>query len=913
MIVHVVAVGLCCSAAQCRFTDLVTSPTFRLRCRTSNAGVKDFSKPLVTLLSEEFKYLMKRRPHSHADLKTKDVRMLGELCKFGACPPPVIFACAKACLSDFGNAMAVEVLSSLVTTCGRYLYLCPDTRETTVRMLDAMKREKASRKLTGSVAAMVDDAWYTCVPSDRPVRKAKVRPHLHSFLRFLVLEHMAESNVDECLKIVRKLPWSTDASIPLYLCKTVIASTRCDSKRLECVASLLSGLRAYHDAAVVRCIDALADCVVQALGPPLQGGADTSATTADATSAAPASTSSSGGVAGMAQRRVGSIRLFGHCYEYECFESPAVFRLAYTVMNWGHGVPAQQAQAGINAANVLIAQRQARKAWGGGGSTGIGSSPEAGAGGGDGDDDDDVLPPYPMVLPPQDPGHGGWGFHPFVPCPADPPTNTFRIRLLAELLWICGPFYERGRAAARLDRFLVYFQRYVLSKGAYLPMDTLFMVQDLLERIRPQTKMFTSFAEAEQAAAALEREEAWAAAEAAHQARDITAGDQPAGASGDGGGGPAATGQHAVHQHHHAHHGFGAGSDGDDDDDDLDLDLDGLELGEDDDEVEEAVDDDGGEAIWDDAEVVDEDEEAGEAQQGDEEGDEEAGSDGGEDEEGDGDENGAGSEDDGESTDEEQQAAAAAMAEEVDEFDLLLRQTVSSSLDQARLESRQAVSSRANLVVPLHLSNVANDLQAPSALSSSSSSSLSPSAIQQRQLSQFGDGLDQQPSSSAPAPAPVLRLTVLQRHSKGSGIGMARLEAKTVDVPTATVIAEASLRGAAELRAEHEETKRATLALVERQAEEERWEAKKASWASKKKGRGGVGGEQPPLAMAGATPTPAPAVACVAVPVDPAAAAAATGTGSTPPQQQPPVDDSTTKHGRGGGGGRGRGDNRRSR
>ena len=74
------------------------------------------------------------------------------------------------------------------------------------------------------------------------------------------------------------------------------------------------------------------------------------------------------------------------------------------------------------------------------------------------------LPSLPLPWPPSDPGVGGWGFHPLVPCVTDPPSNVFRLRMVTVLLETCGAFFCKGAAAERLDRFLVYLQRYAFSK-----------------------------------------------------------------------------------------------------------------------------------------------------------------------------------------------------------------------------------------------------------------------------------------------------------------------------------------------------------------------------------------------------------------------------------------------------------------
>lgn len=58
----------------------------------------------------------------------------------------------------------------------------------------------------------------------------------------------------------------------------------------------------------------------------------------------------------------------------------------------------------------------------------------------------------------------------------DPPEDCFRIRLVITLLETCGHYFDRGSSKRKLDRFLIHFQRYILSKGA-IPLDIEFDLQ----------------------------------------------------------------------------------------------------------------------------------------------------------------------------------------------------------------------------------------------------------------------------------------------------------------------------------------------------------------------------------------------------------------------------------------------------
>jgi regulator of nonsense transcripts 2 len=89
----------------------------------------------------------------------------------------------------------------------------------------------------------------------------------------------------------------------------------------------------------------------------------------------------------------------------------------------------------------------------------------------------------------------------------DPPTDSFRIRLVCMLLDTCGRFFNRGPSKTRLDHFLVFFQGYVLCKDKEaMPLDVDFMISDTLEALRPQLKRFETFAEADAEIGIIERD-----------------------------------------------------------------------------------------------------------------------------------------------------------------------------------------------------------------------------------------------------------------------------------------------------------------------------------------------------------------------------------------------------------------------
>eukprot|EP00250_Pteridium_aquilinum_P005189 c15322_g1_i1 orf=194-3865(+) len=88
----------------------------------------------------------------------------------------------------------------------------------------------------------------------------------------------------------------------------------------------------------------------------------------------------------------------------------------------------------------------------------------------------------------------------------DPPEDCFRLRMIIVLLETCGQFFDRGSSKRRLDRFLIYFQRYVLSKGM-IPLDVEFDLQDLFAKLRPKMARFSSFEEVNLAISEIEEQE----------------------------------------------------------------------------------------------------------------------------------------------------------------------------------------------------------------------------------------------------------------------------------------------------------------------------------------------------------------------------------------------------------------------
>eukprot|EP00798_Chlamydomonas_sp_ICE-L_P014699 gene14699-20739_t len=72
----------------------------------------------------------------------------------------------------------------------------------------------------------------------------------------------------------------------------------------------------------------------------------------------------------------------------------------------------------------------------------------------------------------------------------DAPDDFFRVRMVCVLLETCGMYFNEGRARAKLDRYLTFFQAYVLSKVQPVPLD------DVIHHLRPKMERYQTYEEA---------------------------------------------------------------------------------------------------------------------------------------------------------------------------------------------------------------------------------------------------------------------------------------------------------------------------------------------------------------------------------------------------------------------------------
>lgn len=80
----------------------------------------------------------------------------------------------------------------------------------------------------------------------------------------------------------------------------------------------------------------------------------------------------------------------------------------------------------------------------------------------------------------------------------DSKDDTFRISLICTLLEETSEFFKKRKYKNTIDKFLIFFQKYILSKN-YIPINVEFQILDLFDTLSPNLKRFHTYKEAQEA------------------------------------------------------------------------------------------------------------------------------------------------------------------------------------------------------------------------------------------------------------------------------------------------------------------------------------------------------------------------------------------------------------------------------
>ncbi|KAJ6901964.1 regulator of nonsense transcripts UPF2-like [Populus alba x Populus x berolinensis] len=289
-------------------TSLELLPYYSRMVATLSTCMKDVSSMLLQMLEEEFNFLINKKDQMNIETKIRNIRFIGELCKFRIAPASTVFSCLKACLDDFTHHN-IDVACNLLETCGRFLYRSPETTVRMANMLEILMRLKNVKNLDPRHSTLVENAYYLCKPPERSARVSKVRPPLYQYIRKLLFSDLDKSSIEHVLRQLRKLPWS---ECEAYLLKCFMKVHKGKYGQIHLIASLTAGLSRYHDEFAVAVVDEVLEEI--RLGLELNDY-------------------------GMQQRRIAHMRFLGELYNYEHVDSSVIFETLYWILVFGHDTP----------------------------------------------------------------------------------------------------------------------------------------------------------------------------------------------------------------------------------------------------------------------------------------------------------------------------------------------------------------------------------------------------------------------------------------------------------------------------------------------------------------------------------------------------------------------------------------------
>ena len=285
-------------------------PYARIVASLNRVFPQDIAQPVLEELQRTFYGNFKAKTQFYLENKIKTVRFLGELVKFKVAPPIVAFRMMKLLISEM-TRHNVELLTVLIETCGRYLYLLPATAEKMNDMLTTILRLRTINNLDLHQQSMIEAAYFSVKPPERVVRPKKELTPMQKYVRYLLTEKLEsciksdgktnKESVDALIKSFRRLPWS-DADFEKDVVKATLKAARKKYVNIPILADCVSGLSTFRRNFLCRLIDTLLEEIQHDVETPHKR---------------------------VHQRAIGLTKLLGDLYVYQAVSSSLLFELLY--------------------------------------------------------------------------------------------------------------------------------------------------------------------------------------------------------------------------------------------------------------------------------------------------------------------------------------------------------------------------------------------------------------------------------------------------------------------------------------------------------------------------------------------------------------------------------------------------------
>ena len=136
---------------------------------TLNQYYPEVGNELKHLITTDFTNIQKQIEAIPPQAKTKNIRFIGELVKFGILGEQYALDCLKVCLDDF-NVINIDLVINLLESCGPFLVNSLDTgiSQGMSNLLDYLWRIRQKETISSMQANNLDSAYYLCRPSQNP-------------------------------------------------------------------------------------------------------------------------------------------------------------------------------------------------------------------------------------------------------------------------------------------------------------------------------------------------------------------------------------------------------------------------------------------------------------------------------------------------------------------------------------------------------------------------------------------------------------------------------------------------------------------------------------------------------------------------------------------------------------------------
>ncbi|KAI9146462.1 armadillo-type protein [Paraphysoderma sedebokerense] len=289
----------------------------------------DISQTIVTHLEKEFRRFVRQKKEGRyrediMEPKIRNVRYLSELVKFRIASSASVFYCLKRLTDEF-TPTHIETLCHLLECCGRFLYHSPESTARLVGILEIIQKKAKATVLDSRLKLMLENAYFQCVPSERNVKKEKVRSEVELYTQWLLFHKLTRRNVDAILKSLLKLPWDQD-DVMTFTLRMFRKIWKVKYSNIHSFALLASGLSKYIPSLGVALVDAILEEIIVGLEK---------------------------NIFKHNQRRIATLKYLGEIYNYRLAGSALIFEVLYLILTFGHpnGIPMPDTEIQLDSPN----------------------------------------------------------------------------------------------------------------------------------------------------------------------------------------------------------------------------------------------------------------------------------------------------------------------------------------------------------------------------------------------------------------------------------------------------------------------------------------------------------------------------------------------------------------------------------